>query len=105
MEDIMATYGATDTENRMNKATGAAKDAAQSFGEGASNARDDLSKIPATIGQEVKAQMGQLGAVGQEQAQKLLTAASTQVRSHPATTLGIAAGVGLIFGMMLAGRR
>lgn len=93
----------TSDSDKM-KAPNSTKDGSRQSGNFAAT-REAMSDMPAAISSEIKEHLDDLGAETQKQASRMMSAATTQVRSHPGTTLGIAAGAGFILGMLFFGRR
>jgi ElaB/YqjD/DUF883 family membrane-anchored ribosome-binding protein len=81
------------------------KQALNSVGEGVADVRSEVGQLATAIGDEVKARAGTMSKAAQETGSRAMEAARIQVREHPAATLGIAAGAGLLLGLLLAGRR
>jgi len=99
----MATY-ASNTPTNSGLETNI-KQALNSVGEGVADVRSEVGQLASAIGEEVKARAGSVSKAAQVTGNRAMEAARMQVREHPAATLGIAAGAGLLLGLLLAGRR
>jgi len=74
-------------------------------GENLKGLQSDATELASAVGEEIKARVGNAAEVTKQQAQRVLETTRTQVREHPAATIGIAAGAGFLIGLLLASRR
>jgi ElaB/YqjD/DUF883 family membrane-anchored ribosome-binding protein len=101
----MSTSPTTRSNSRRSNGSAEVKEALVSVGDGVAAVRDDVGQLAESIGHEAKARARDVTEASKEQTHRALEAARTQVRERPAATLGIAAGAGLVLGLILAGRR
>jgi ElaB/YqjD/DUF883 family membrane-anchored ribosome-binding protein len=81
------------------------KHALASVSDGVADVRHDVEQLATTVGAEVKARAGSLSRAAQETTSRAVEATRSQVRERPAAAMGVAAGAGLLLGLLLASRR
>jgi ElaB/YqjD/DUF883 family membrane-anchored ribosome-binding protein len=101
----IAEIDMTTSANANGREASKVKGALASIGHGVSDVRSDVTHLAAAVGDEVKARAGKLMQAGRNTTHQVVEAARTQVREHPAQTLAIAAGAGILLGILIAARR
>lgn len=64
----------------------------------------DVLKLAGSISAEAKTRLGDIGDSARDQTQAAYTNVKAQVSGNPAMALGVAVGVGVLFGLLLKGR-
>jgi ElaB/YqjD/DUF883 family membrane-anchored ribosome-binding protein len=93
------------TEAKVGGAVRSAANEVNNIGNSVASLRDDVKDVVSTVAQDAKHKVDAMGRELRDTANTTLMRVQEQVREKPAATLGIAAGVGLILGMLLANRR
>ena len=82
------------------KSAAKAVPSADDFSQQIEDLRADLVKLAATVTDDVTEGLGKAGRQISQTSRDAQTTASNAVINHPLTAVGIAAGIGLLFGML-----
>ncbi|MBI1252265.1 MAG: DUF883 family protein [Alphaproteobacteria bacterium] len=92
------TYNAPNGRDKVREAIASATNDATAV-------RHDLTHLASAIGEEVKARASTFSDMSKVRARRALEQTNKAIRRRPAAALGIAAGAGVVLGLLLAGRR
>jgi ElaB/YqjD/DUF883 family membrane-anchored ribosome-binding protein len=98
----MATGASTQSDQISN---GKLKHALASVGDGVSEVRQEVGHLASAVGDEIKARADAIGRSVMTTTSRAVDATRESVRQRPAAALGVAAGAGLLVGLLLAARR
>jgi ElaB/YqjD/DUF883 family membrane-anchored ribosome-binding protein len=102
-----ATTGINTTPGNggMNDVGITARETSRELKDSARDVKQDVSRLASNIKTEAKAKLADASQSFDQYRHEAMNMVQTQVRSRPGMTLGIAAAVGVLVGLMLAGGR
>jgi ElaB/YqjD/DUF883 family membrane-anchored ribosome-binding protein len=104
MSDSIATVG-KDTESLVKEMGSAVADTYHDSSAAARKTGRDLNQLAEAVVSDTKDGVRQVSDLVENESSKVVSYVRESIQERPNLTLGIAAGVGILIGMMLAARR